>query len=1123
MSVSSLLLKIPSLFNTLLFILGVVQFANAQGGRPFIRHYNADEYKASAQNWDVTCRPDGVMFFGNNDGVLSYDGARWREINVTNGAYSLACSPQGEVFVGSAGDAGVLVPEKTGKLKFKSLISHLPDSLRKFDVVWETCANAERTVFNTNDFLIVYEKNNIRIIPGPISSLKQVGKRQIFQAPGKGIFELTADGKKLLTADSIFIKNTLSFAGETKDENWLFGTYRFGIFELNQVDSLVPYPTNCDAYLQQHAFYMGLQMHTGQIACATYSNGLVLLDEKQNAVWKLHSKNGLPVQEINGLGEDKRGGLWLATENGITHLEVSSPWLHYSAEEGLMGSVKTALRFRESFYVGTSQGVFVQNSNGSFEGFENMPPSCWDIDFFPQESDTTILLAASDGVYEVSENKTLRHIYSGEDGIQLFIDPTRDWQLLATRNGLVAFRKKEKKWEFTSMLPGIKHQVWNVLPTQTKNKHSLWASALYDGVYRLNYTPQDSLPFTVSAHYDTLKGFKSVSDIRIYKFEDNLLFSSTAGNYQYEARSDSFVPFSHEKEINNLPKAVLYPITQRDGYSWYYGLIGVELKRIEALHKTPSGFQRDTTDFMRLPKQDVDMLFSEENKLWVGGTEGLFAYEASDNKRYLAPFHAQIREFWISEDSLAHWGESWGASTPYFKLPYGHNTLRIGYSATSFEGEVPLLYSYRLSNFHNEWSSWTSDTKKEFTNLSEGDYTFEVRAKNLYGQYSEVAQFQFKITPPWYRTVLAYVLYAFFAILFFIVAIRLYTRRLRKAKERLEAIVEKRTIEIRKANTQLEAQKKQVEEKAMALQDANNEIIEKNAELEQQKEEILTQSEVLKEANHEIRRINEDLSTQREKLEHQHKNIMASISYAERIRQAILPPESLFATNFEDHFLFFRPRDVVSGDFYYFAKTKENIYVAAADCTGHGVPGGFMSMISYELMDEIIRYMSLKKPEEILETAHKGLVRALRQEESKQNDGMDLILLRKELASSQYSFAGANNPLYFIPSEGKSIEALNTNRRPIGGQTRNNVKPFTQAELPKDVRGAMVFLCSDGYQDQFGGANNKKFMKKRMRELFLSVSQKNGQEQLEIIEKSYTEWLGEGRQIDDVLVLGLRL
>jgi len=1122
-SFSSPFPKVLVLLYTLLTFSGVVQEVSAQGGKPFLRHYNADEYKASAQNWSVACRPDGVMFFGNNDGVLSYDGARWREINVANGAYSIACSPQGEIFVGSAGDAGVLVPEETGKLKFKSLIQHLPDSLRKFDVIWETCVNAERAVFNTSDFLIVYEKNDTRIIPGPIAALEQVGSRQLFQIPGKGVFELTTKGEKLLTESPIFKTNTLSFAGKTKSENWLFGTYQEGIFELRENDSLTPYPTNCDAYLKQHAFYMGLQMNSGKIACATYSNGIVLLDENQNAVWKLHSQNGLPVQEINGLGEDLRGGLWLATENGITHLEISAPWLHYGIKEGLIGSVKTALRFRERLYVGTSQGLFVQDEEGHFQRFKDAPPSCWDLAFFHHGQDTTLLLAASDGVYEVFENKTLKNIFSGEDGLQLFIDPSRKWQLLGTRNGLTAFRKKEKGWEFTSMLPGIKHQVWSAVPSGKKNDSTLWVSTLYAGVYRLGYTPEDSLPFTVEEHYDTLKGFESITDIRIYKIEDNLLFSSTAGSYQYDASSNSFVPYRGQKALENLPQGVLYPMVQNQAGDLSYGLIGQSLKRIEKLHSNKQGFLRDTTDFMRLPKQDVDMLFSENNTLWVGGTEGLFAHRPSTNQRYLAPFQAQIREFWTGEDSLAYWGKSSETEPPYFKLPYSQSTLRISYSASSYEGDIPLHYSYRLLGFHEAWSGWTSDNKKEFTNLSEGKYTFEVRAKNIYGQYSEVAKFQFRITPPWYRTVSAYLLYVVLFMLFFMLAMRLYTRRLRKAKERLEAIVEKRTVEIRKANKQLEAQKKEVEEKAIALQSANHEIIEKNAELEQQKEEILTQAEGLREANHEITRINEDLSEQREKLETQHHNIMASISYAERIQQAILPPEALFAENFEDYFLFFRPRDVVSGDFYYFAKTEENIYVAAADCTGHGVPGGFMSMISYEIMDEIIRYMGLKKPEEILEAAHQGLVRALRQEESKQNDGMDLILLCKELHTSRYTFAGANNPLYFVPTGGKTIEALNTNRRPIGGKTRSQVKPFSQAALPENTQGAMVFLCSDGYQDQFGGPSNKKFMKKRMRELFLTISQKSGQEQLAVIKNSYTEWLGEERQIDDVLVLGLRL
>ena len=266
------------------------------------------------------------------------------------------------------------------------------------------------------------------------------------------------------------------------------------------------------------------------------------------------------------------------------------------------------------------------------------------------------------------------------------------------------------------------------------------------------------------------------------------------------------------------------------------------------------------------------------------------------------------------------------------------------------------------------------------------------------------------------------------------------------------------------------------------------------------------------------RRQKKVIEQQKELVEEQKKDITDSIQYAENIQRALLPAEEDLSV-FPEGFILFQPKDIVSGDFYWMQHNKDSVYLAACDCTGHGVPGAFMSMIGSSQLDEAVIEKGLTQPNEIFYEVRKGFINALKQtgEKGQQKDGMDATLIAWD-KNNKLQFAVANNPLFLI-RKGELLETK-PDRQPVGFFTGEQM-PFTHHELKLEKRDT-VYIFSDGYHDQFGGPKNKKFMIKNFKKLLLSIQDKSMNEQKTIIEETMAQWKGDTEQVDDILVIGVR-
>jgi ligand-binding sensor domain-containing protein/serine phosphatase RsbU (regulator of sigma subunit) len=258
-------------------------------------------------------------------------------------------------------------------------------------------------------------------------------------------------------------------------------------------------------------------------------------------------------------------------------------------------------------------------------------------------------------------------------------------------------------------------------------------------------------------------------------------------------------------------------------------------------------------------------------------------------------------------------------------------------------------------------------------------------------------------------------------------------------------------------------------------------------------------------------------------LAEKNRDITSSIQYAKRIQEAILPSKDFIFSRLKRAFILYKPKDIVSGDFYWFGEKNGYKIFAVVDCTGHGVPGAFMSMIGHNLMHQIIQEKGITDPGEVLNNLHKGVQESLRQgnNEINTNDGMDISIIAINDQEKKYLWAGANRPLVLVFDDGEFLK-VDGNKYPIGGAQMGIKREFTTKEL-SITKPAMAYLSSDGYADQFGGENGKKFMVRRYHDLLMEIHLKDMNMQRDLLNENFETWRNEHEQIDDVLVVGVAL
>jgi ligand-binding sensor domain-containing protein/serine phosphatase RsbU (regulator of sigma subunit) len=826
---------------------------------------------------------------------------------------------------------------------------------------------------------------------------------------------------------------------------------------------------------------------SGNLWFGTHLGGVSRYDGKSFANFTI--EQGLANNVVFSILEDKSGNLWFGTEGGGVSRYDGKSFTSFTTAQGLANNnVNSILEDKSgNIWFGTDAGGLSRYDGKSFtnytteQGFPNNyvhsiledkmgniwfgteggGVSCYNGKSFT--SYTTAQGLASNRVNSILEDKS-GNLWFGTDGGGVSLYDGKSFTNYTTEQGLA-------NNTVTSILEDKAGNIW----------FGTYGGGVsrYDGKSFTNYTTEQGLPDNTIMHVMLTK-------------EQNIIFGTNFGvavlvyytpNTQEKNKLPAQNNTSNEELKNYVPVFEIYnsktgyPVKDVNTNSMYLdskGIIwaGTGSEKTALVRFDPSAVHRNPNP-LKVILQSVKI--NEENICWYalkanedgeGGKLDDSAEIAQQEVMTLGKvLSAQER------DTIRHkFGDiQFDSITKFYPtpedliLPYNHNSIIFSFAAIETSRSFLVRYQYILEGYDKDWSPLTAKTEATFGNIFEGTYTFKLKARSPDGVWSEPIVYTFKVLPPLYRTWWAYSIYGILSFLLFFGIYRWRTATLRKEKEILEQTVQTRTIEVVKQKDEAEKQKILVEQK--------------------------------------------------------NKDITDSINYAKRIQIALLKEEEHVSEHLPEHFILFKPKDIVSGDFYWSIEKEKYFYVAAVDCTGHGVPGGFMSMLGVSFLNEITSGSEILTPAEILNKLRTEILKELRQTgvDNESKDGMDISLMRMDIKTKEIQWSGANNGIYIIDSELKEILP---DKQPIGYYPL--MKPFTNHTF-KAENNSLLYLFTDGYADQFGGPKGKKFKYRQLEDLLLTNAGKSMKEQKRILDEVFENWKGNLEQVDDVCIIGIKI
>lgn len=1011
----------------------------------------------------------GVMYFGTANGVHEFDGTRWQLIKVQAGSYvrSLGVDSSGTVFVGTYGEIGYLAPNELGQMEYVSLLEKVPLEDQWFSDIWQIHCSKEKVYFQAQEQVMVYDlssKDISVIYPTETSSFHTsflINGELYLRAREIGIVKLV-DGELDRLQGTEMVRGLGVFGlHQLEDDSLLIITQEIGIWKwANGVARLLPEQNEVST--NDLGIYGSVQLSDGNFAVWTFNSGAYILDEKGKILNHFDKRSGLQTDDVKHLFQDRDLNIWLSLENGVSMVNYYAPFSYYGEKSGITGNVVAIQRFKNVLYVGTSDGLFRQSAseNKLFENTDLIKVPVWDF----CTVDDRLYIATSRGVMSTVNGQDLRQETPvDQDANALKFFPEKDVFIVSGPKGFIiynrSFNEIYRQEENLSLTLGIE--------ADKQHENWFWLGTVSNGAFRIIYN--DSINVEQYTDFDGL--LDNIGKPLYY--HDTLIFGSKEGISIFMDEEEMKKGLTEEELADPLNWRGMFQVQDFHDYTtdgqFLFLKTSADRDWFSDDNYSIAYYDHEKGEFIRKPFKGVDVgrinkfYLEESGQLWVGGSDGLIASTGNEKSSYEDRFYTLIRKFTIGEDSVVFSGTfvNNGATTEgqteqyILDIAYDYNDVKFVFSSPYFEYNEALEYSFMLEGYDKHWTPWSKKTEANFTNLNEGDYTFKVKARNVYGVESQVAEFKFSISPPWYRTTLAILSYVVALIILFIVGFRLFSLRLKRRNQWLEGVVEERTREIREKNHILAEQKQEIED---------------------------------------------------------------SINYAQRIQEAILPLENEMKHWLPNSFVLFRPKDIVSGDFYWFKEVDGKLVFICADCTGHGVPGAFMSMIGSDRLQIIVEERKVLNPGKILSELNVAIKSSLKQDgqTGSTKDGMDAAVCTIDLEKGELLYAGANRPLWIV--DNGEIEEIKATKVAVAGFTPDD-QIYEEHVIPLK-KGVKFYMTSDGYADQFGGIKGKKLKVKTLKEFILNVCNKEFGKQRDELEKNLIEWMEGYEQIDDVCVVG---
>jgi hypothetical protein len=1081
-----------------------------RSGTPMISLLDAAGTTGDLLNLCITMDKRGVMFFGNeSNGIVTFDGTTWRLIPMPapQRVNALTSDHRGVVFAGGDSDFGLLEPDNTGRLKFSSLTGLIEDSTARSQVgsVLSVTSDSNKVFFIDRRRLYLYDIEGDSLSVTDMEKeygLKNAGtmlsidSRTFIADDREGLF-LYMDGKltRLPGGEKIRMVRFVELLPYDRD-NILVATEERGLVLFNHRTGVLntQFLSRDDNNRIRNGPVTAVTLLPGNmIAAGLAANGGVLIFSHEGRLLQHISDATTDIREstVTSIYCDYRSNsqLWFTTRGFINRAYISLPAREFGHAAGLTSVASGLAVLDDSVFVASDEGLYQSHTDKSgtlrFRRLERPSRKVNDIVTAGLPDGNVLLSAASDGLWQTDTRGNTTRILSGINltaaGSGRF-DPT----LLVTGSddgSVTTMIYIYDEWAVVS--DGGKEQVRGTVKKIVQLDEDEWwilASAPAT-LSRMQCSSAD----TVFVGYGREQGLASDTLSQISVIDDKLYICTGRGIWRFDGEKDRF-----EKDgdlVGNGFDNVLITnlIKTPDGAIF---LSGYDTRNFDALVTTTSQghvvFKRQFDFLPDLPTTGVAFI---DGDTWIIKGRSIFVLDKSKLGFSYGAFNTFFTRITTGDNKVLMDGSFYsltpgGARIPSAVQPedsrvsmrHSRNNISLGWTTTSYVAEDKTEYRHRLDDFDSDWSGWENRTRRDYTNLPSGDYTFRLKSKTVSGLESEEVSYVFSVRRAWYASIVALILYSMAGAAFIFYTLKFYSGRLRTRKRRLETIMRQRAETADQAKTEMTV-------------------------LEQ---------------------------------------------YAGRIQQALMPSEKILFDAVRNSFILNKPRNTVSGDFYWMVRRGDRFFAAVGDCTGHGLPSAFTTLMGLSFLDEICNRQIILKTSVILSEFRRKLAAAHKRTglPGEQPPSVDLAVLSIDRMNGSIGFSGAGSQCFRVRemseeetaawktggknedeglhANGKYIlETVDGDRIPAGIQLWSD-QEYTQYEW-KLEKNTSYYLFTDGYADQFNGVTGKKFMKRNFRKLILDVQNYPMSKQKEMLEERLKSWMGPVQQTDDILIIGFKI
>ena len=794
-------LKILLLY--LIFILADKGNGQSFSGLPDVQNYTPQEYQAHRQNWQITQAPNGVLYFANGKGLLSFNGEEWKLTMMPNRGHvrSLDVDNNGIVYVGANNDFGKLVTDSSEERKFQSFLPLIDSIDHNFGRVRKTICTPEGTYFQAYQRIFRIENGEVKTwqFESTIYRIFYVHNQLYAIDLEKGLL--------LLKNDEFISANQGSFLIQTRvstmlpfGKNLLIGTRNNGLFIYDH-QRFIPFKTEADPVFKNYGLYEGLISIDDKIVMITDSrNGIYILNKNGTIEGFINQSTGVASVDVLTIFEDQYSSLWIGSQEGLARIDHNSPYSIYDDRLRLEGTIQSITSFEDQIYAASSEGLVKINAGqleGTISEVGKIDSYCWEIEQWKDQ----LIIASSRGAFALKGNEMLT-LQGGNQFASAISKSQYDTSsvILALDDGLSYQKWNGTYWFELGRINGVSGAVRDVIEDE---KGVFWLKTRSNGIFRFKMPVQNgnvNFDEFISQHFDQQKGLPQ-GENNIFKIDDQLLVRSEQDSlYIFDRLIDRFVNTTNWGEKFDFKRGLVLPKTkEQDGIFWLDYFVDGKKWLLRAEKKLDGTYAIEKYPFSSKMLNFKDpfgneVFHADKDHLWFGGMKGILQVDLDKLVTNSKPLPLLITEVRSSEAPLFISGTRLNNN----EIAFQHNDLNFKFSSPFYQNKEYLQYAIFLEGYDKGWSEWTSVANKSYTNLPSGDYSFKVKAKNDFENLSEIAVYSFRIKPPWFATTWAVISYFFLTVFLIWTIIYLRSAKLRKEQIRLENIVEERTEEIKK-------------------------------------------------------------------------------------------------------------------------------------------------------------------------------------------------------------------------------------------------------------------------------------------------------------------------------------